>query len=67
METTVESSCGPRKDWNLEELNIQGLEEWPQEEQDWTRKLLVKWEHLFACSNLELGKTSLIKDKIKLT
>ena len=28
---------------------------------------MIKWEHLFACSNLDLGKTALIKHKIQLT
>ena len=36
-------------------------------EQDQARKLLVKWEHLFACSILDLGKISLIKHWIELT
>ena len=31
------------------------------------RELLLKWEHLFACSNLDLGKTALIKHKIEVT
>ena len=35
-------------------------------EQEQARKLLVKWEHLFACSNLDLGKMSLMKHWIKL-
>ena len=65
--TSGESACGPQKDWIPEELNLQGLEEWPKEEQDQARKLMVKWEHLFACSNLDLGKTSLIRHQIKLT
>ena len=57
-----ESSHGLQKDWILEELDLQGLEEWPK-----ARYLLVKWEYLFAYSNLDLGKTSLIKHQIKLT
>ena len=67
MGTSGESACGPQYDWILEELNLQGLEEWLREEQEWVSKLLVKWEHLFACSNLDLGKMSLIKHQIKLT
>ena len=51
----------------MEDLNLQGLKEWPKEEKDWARKLLVKLEHLFACSDLELGMASLIKHWIKLT
>ena len=48
MGTLGESTSGPQKDWILEELNLQGLEEWPKEEQEQARKLLVRWEHLFA-------------------
>ena len=62
-----ESTHVPHKDWIPEELNLQGREEWLKEEQDQARKLLVKWEHLFACSELDLGKTSLLKHQISLT
>ena len=62
-----ESTCDPWKDWILGELNLQGLGEWPKEVQDWAKKLLVKWEHLFACNDLDLGETSLIKHCIELT
>ena len=31
------------------------------------KELLLKWEHLFACSDLDLGKTALIKHKIELS
>ena len=67
MGTLGESAHGPWKDWILEELNLQALEEWPKEEQDQARKLLVKWGHLFAYSDLDLRKTSLIKHWIELT
>ena len=55
------------KGWVLEALDLQGLEEWPESEQKWARELLLKWEHLFVHSNLDLGKTALIKHKIRLT
>ena len=48
MGTSGESASGSQKDLILEELNLQGLKEWPKEEQGQFRKLLVKWEHLFA-------------------
>ena len=67
MGTSEECAHGPWKDWILGELNLQGLEEWSKKEQDQARELLVKWEHLFACSSLDLGKTSLIKHWIQLT
>ena len=51
-EASGETSSDPQKDWILEELNnLQGLKEWSEEEQDQARKLLVRWEHLFAPSS----------------
>ena len=67
MGTLRESTCGSKKDWILEELTLQDLEEWPREEQVWARKLLVKWEHLSDHSDLDLGKMSLIKHWLALT
>ena len=55
----------PQERWILEELNLWGLEEWPEVEQEQARELLLKWEHLFAPSDLDLGKTSLIKHQIE--
>ena len=67
METSGLFTHGPWKGWILEELNLQGLEEWPEAKQEKTRMLMLKWEHLFACTDLDLGKTSLIKHWIELT
>ena len=39
----------------------------PGGEHEQARELLLKWEHLFSCSDLDLGKTSLIKHQIELT
>ena len=61
MCTLGESAHGTQENWILEELNLQGLEAWSKKEQGLSRRLLVKWEHLFAHSELDLGKTSLIK------
>ena len=57
----------PQKEWVLEALDLQGLGEWAEPEQEQARELLLKWEHLFACSDLDLGKTALIKHKIEVT
>ena len=56
METLGGSTYGPQKGWILEELNLQGLQQWPEAEQGEASELLLKWEHLFACSDLDLGK-----------
>ena len=47
-------------------MNLQGLEEWPEAEQEQARELQLKWEHLFVPSNLDLGKISLTKHQIEL-
>ena len=51
----------------LEALDLQGLGEWPEAGQEQARELLLKWEHLFANSNLDLGRTTLIKHQIEVT
>ena len=51
----------------MEALDLQGLTEWPESKQEWARELLLKWEHLFVHSDLDQGKTALIKHKIQLT
>ena len=43
------------------------LGEWPKSEQEQARELLLTWEHLFVHSNMDLGRTTLIKHKIKVT
>ena len=65
--TAKETTIKEPKGWVLEALYLQGLKEWPESEQKWAKELLLKWGHLFAHSDLDLGKTALIKHKIKLT
>ena len=64
--TAEETATKAPKGWVLEALDLQGLKEWPESEQKQARELLLKWEHLFAHSDLDLGKTALIKHKIRL-
>ena len=61
------SVSGLQEDWILDELNLQGLEDWPKDEQRQARELLTRWEHLFAHSDLDLRNMSLIKHQIELT
>ena len=49
----------------MEALDLKGLKDWPESEQKQARELLLKWEHLFAQNDLDLGKPALIKHKIK--
>ena len=65
--TTEETSTKASKGWVLEVLDLQGLTEWPESEQKQARELLLKWEHLFVNSDLDMCKTALIKHKIQLT
>ena len=65
--TTAETNTKVSKGWVLEALDLKGLKAWPESEQKQARELLLKWEHLFAQNDLDLGKTALIKHKIKLT
>ena len=65
--TAKETIAKAPKGWVLEALDLQGLKEWPESEQKQARELLLKWEHLFVHSDLDLGKTALIKHKIRLT
>ena len=62
--TAEETTTKVPKGWVLEALDLQGLKEWPESEQKQARELLLKWDHLFTHSNLDLGKTALIKHKI---
>ena len=66
MRASGEVNDKSQKGWVLEALGIQGLKDWPEVEQKQARELLLKWEHLFACSNLDLGKIALIKHKIEV-
>ena len=65
--TAKETNTQESKGWVLEALDLQGLTKWTESEQKWARELLLKWEHLFVHSDLDLGKTALIKHKIQLT
>ena len=65
--TSKESNHKPQKGWVLEALDLQGLKEWPKSDQKQARELLLKWKHLFAWNDLDLGKTALIKHKVEVT
>ena len=65
--TTEETHNKSQKGLVLETLDLQGLNKWPESEHRQARELLLKWEHLFVHSNLDLGITTLIKHKIQLT
>ena len=64
--TSEESNSNPQKGWDLEALDLQGPSKCPWPEQEQARELLLKWEHVFVHSNLDLGKTALIKHKTEV-
>ena len=44
--TAKEATVNPPKGWVLEALDLQGLKEWPESEQEQARELLLKWEQI---------------------
>ena len=51
----------------MESLNLQGIESWSQQQQQSAKSLIRKYQHLFALTLNELGKTSLVQHEIKLS
>ena len=47
-------------------LDLTGLNEWPEYEQNEACELIQEYQHLFALDDLELGCTSQVKHKIHL-
>ena len=48
-------------------LDLSGIQDWPEDLQQEVHDLMVKYQHLFALNDLELGKTYKVKHEIKLT
>ena len=59
VETRVET-------WFLK-LDLDGIKEWSQDNQEAVRKVLADHHDIFALDNLELGRTDLVKHTIKLS
>ena len=53
--------------WVLDQLNLEGLNSWTREQQQLARDLLVDSASVFAKTDLDLGKCSIIKHAIKIT
>ena len=51
----------------LESLNLQGIESWNEQQQQSAKSLIREYQHLFALTLNELGKTSLVQHDIKLS
>ena len=55
-----------RIDKILKSLSLQGIESWSEQQQQSARSLIREYQHLFALTLNELGKTSLVEHYIKL-
>ena len=56
-----------RLDQLFSKLDLKGISEWSQYDQNQVCKLMKEYQHLFALDDLKLGSTSEIKHKIKLS
>ena len=50
----------------FEKLDLKRIEDWSETEQAEVHELMTAFQHLFTLSNLELGRTSLVKHKINV-
>ena len=55
-----------RLDKRFEKLDLSGAQAWTDQEKQEIRDLLTEYNDLFTLDDLELGKTSLLKDSFKL-
>ena len=50
----------------LESMSLQGIESWREQQQQSAKSLIREYQHLYALTLNELGKTSLVQHDIKL-
>ena len=55
-----------RSDKLFGKLNLEGLNDWPEDQQQKAVELLKEFHHLFVLDDLDMGCTSQVKHKIKL-
>ena len=58
--------CPERLDKLFEKLDLSGIADWSPEEQEETWNLMWECHYLFTLEYKEMGKTSIVKQKIKL-
>ena len=51
----------------LDKIDLTGLGEWSKNEQKEAQELITEYAGIFAMSDIDLGKTSLVKHSIRLT
>ena len=52
---------------HLKKVDLSATANWNTEDQEEAKKLIADFDHLFALSDMELGKTSIVKHHIKVT
>ena len=60
-------SISERQDKLLSELDLSGLDEWPEEAAEKARELLKEYHDVFSLEENELGCTSQVKHQIRVT
>ena len=65
--TTESEDCKDNGEWLLDELDLTGLEEWPEELQVKAKDMLKGNAFIFSKHDLDIGRTNLVKHNIVLT
>ena len=65
--TTAETRKAESQKELLDKIDLMGLGEWSGNEQKEAQKLMTEYAGIFSMSNMDLGKTSLVKHSIRLT
>ena len=66
-ETPQSEDCEDSGEWLLDELDLTGLEEWPEELQGKAKDMLKRNASIFSRHDLDMGRTNLVKHNIVLT
>ena len=59
--------CEDNGEWLLDQLDLTGLDEWPEELQIQAKDMLKRNASIFSKHDLDMGKTNLVKHNIVLT
>ena len=66
-ESTIKKRKNESQEELLDEIDLAELEEWNGDEQKEAWKLITEYEGIFAMSDMDFGKTSLVQHSIRLT
>ena len=62
-----QGSTGKEGAWVLDQLNLEGLDNWTKDQQRAAKELLVDSADVFSKDDLDLGKCNILKHDIKIT